>query len=71
LLPWREGPPNSGETMLAITLANQFHVGIMFVIAHCGSETTADMSDSMAPSIATVKAADKSCRKDVVMELRE
>ena len=50
-------PPNSGDRMLATPCPTSSTLGLCWLLL-MRSETTADMSDSMAPSIATVMAGE-------------
>ena len=52
-------PPNSGEAMLAMPCANSSTFGLCRSPL-IRSATTADISDSIAPSIATVSAGGSS-----------
>ena len=61
MAPVAGSPPNSGEAMLATPWAISSTFGLCRSPV-MRSATTADMSDSMAPSIATVRAGEMSCR---------
>ena len=59
IAPVAGSPPNMGETMLATPCAISSTLGLWRSLL-MRSDTTADMSDSIAPSIATVKAGPSS-----------
>ena len=52
-------PPTSGDSDVRDALRHQLHVRVVPIAAHL-SATTADISDSIAPSIATVIAGTSS-----------
>src|SRR5438105_4601195 len=57
MAPVAGSPPKRGETMLATPCAMSSILGLCLSLL-MRSETTADIRDSMAPSIATVKAGE-------------
>src|SRR6266403_2129806 len=59
IAPVAGSPPNRGETIFAMPCPINSTLGLCLSLL-MRSETTADMSDSIAPSIATVNAAEKS-----------
>jgi hypothetical protein len=65
IAPAAGSPPNSGESMLATPWARSSTFGLCLSPV-MRSDTTADISDSMAPSMATVMARDiKGCSRSM------
>ena len=69
IAPVAGNPPNIGETIFATPCAINSTFGLCWSLL-MRSETTADISDSIAPSIATVNAGPKQSVNQVRPEIR-